>query len=291
MATMPKVHQTPSKFHDFHAEATALRGELELPVSQKIHLAPVTLNDKNGGHFFQRTDNYNLEGLISFKSGYTHVSGNLSKKENHGWVTLATSVVEDLNILDVITADRVIAQVSTEHPFYQGHVPSVTFLGTNFENLRIGGYEVKLDLDLGICGNKPADDVSYLDDPEFRARVQEQQAVIPETLRAQDNKENKNKDGERTTPIADCKNIKCSLISSISKIPVAESFGNVLEIPGFGVVSLATVEVGVKVSRENGGPPEKSNYFTLNMFEMRLGCIGEGQVTALTVAANGHTRP
>jgi hypothetical protein len=285
MATMPKLHQTPAKFHDFHAEAQVLSGHLDLPVKQQIHLAPVVLNDKRGGHFFQRTDNYSLEGLISFKSGYTHVSGNPSKKENHGWVTLATSVLENLNVLDVITADRVIAQVSTEHAFYHGHVPSVTFLGTNFENLRIGGYEVKLELDLGICGNKPAGDVSYLDDPEFRNRVAQQHDKIPENFRAQD------KDHEHTTSIADCKNVKCSLIKSVAPIPVATSFGNVLEIPGFGVVSLATVEVGVKVSAENGGPPEESNYFTLNMFEMRLGCIGEGQVTALTVAANGHTRP
>src|SRR6266568_2304740 len=108
MATQPIVPQ-----HDFHAEAHALSGNLQLPVRQPIYKqAAVTLTGYDGGHFFQRTEKYSLEGVISFDAGYTHVSGSPSEKKGHGWITLATSVLEGLNVLDVITADRVVAQAS-----------------------------------------------------------------------------------------------------------------------------------------------------------------------------------
>src|SRR3984957_5381447 len=101
MATMarPIVTGQEKPSHKNHAEANILNGHWRQP--------PVKLNDLRGGHFFQRAERYSLEGLISFRSGYSHVSGNRSLK-NHGWVTLATSVLEGLNDLDVVTADRMV---------------------------------------------------------------------------------------------------------------------------------------------------------------------------------------
>jgi len=58
-------------------------------------------------------------------------------------------------VLDVLTADRVVGQIITEHPLV-GYVPIISFLGTRFENLRIAGHPVELDLDLNILGDKPA---------------------------------------------------------------------------------------------------------------------------------------
>ena len=85
------------------------------------------------------------------------MSGSRSLK-HHGWVTLSTSIMEGLNVFEVITADRVVSQVSTEHLPARSpgkdpdHVPRVTFVGSQFKNLRVGGLPVKLTLDLGICG-------------------------------------------------------------------------------------------------------------------------------------------
>ena len=49
--------------------------------------------------------------------------------------------------------------------------PTVTFLGTRFENLRIAGHEVKLNLDLDMLGPKPKKDAGYLSDRDFQKRV------------------------------------------------------------------------------------------------------------------------
>ena len=290
--------------HEYHAEAHALSGHVDLPVSQKIYkLAAVELSDWRGGHNSQRNDHYNLEGIISFKSGYTHVSGNPSMKEGHGWVTLATSVLEGLNVLDVITADRITAQVSTEHPLKNGYVPHVTFLGTRFENLRVSGYEVKLELDLEFCGSKPDGDISYLQNANFLDRVERQHAQIvsapelPRNTKAEYDKELSNLREIK----AQCKGsgqgtgnerkVKCSLVKSIEPIPVAKTYGNILEIPGFGIVSLADLHVGTKPIEDPQSSHPYSHYFTLAMINMRMGCIGEGMVSGAGVTANGHTRP
>ena len=65
-------------------------------------------------------------------------------------------------------------------------------------------------------------------------------------------------------------------------------------------MSLAEVEVGIEPSHDGfsdktrgGSPlePSDSNYFTLNMLNMHLGCIGGGNVVAGSATSNGHTRP
>lgn len=151
------------QYHIYHAEAQILSGHLKHPIKQPIELEGHVILEKTRreGHITRSTNSASMEGLISFKAGHTRASGNKIEKkdpwgdDHSGWVTLSTSVIESLNIFEVLTADRVVAQVSTEHPMKDGHVPKVTFLGTRFENLRIGGYPVELELDLGICGLKP----------------------------------------------------------------------------------------------------------------------------------------
>jgi hypothetical protein len=299
--------------HTFHAKAEALSGHLKLPVEQKILAqSPTLLNTTRDSHVFQRAEKFNLEGLITVQSGYTHVSGNRSLKDdkNHGWVTLATSVLEGLNVINVITADRVVSQISTDHPRVNGHVPHVTFLGTQFENLRISGYPVDVELDYAICGPRPEDDTPYTQSVAFLERVQQHceriagARELPQDLRNQYqndlqlvDKFKSNGTGAKgrkaITPAEprdrtderwgeaedDSPRVKCTLVKHVSPIPVATSVGNVLFIPGFGTLHLAAVEVSA------------NNYFSLTMLQMEMGCIGTGTVSGGTVAANGHTKP
>ena len=136
-----------STSHYFHAEAHALTGKLKLPFPQDIKkqafvklegqladLADEMRAQRN--YFSQHAKNFRLEGIISYASAHTQVAGHASDKHDGGSVSLATSVVEDLNVLNVVTADRVVAQISTTHIPGEPS-PHVTFLGTHFENLRI----------------------------------------------------------------------------------------------------------------------------------------------------------
>jgi hypothetical protein len=170
--------------HQYHAIAHALSGHLRHPVSQTIkEQAQVTIEGERGGHVTEQLRAFNLEGVLTFEKAHSRVSGSRSPK-NSAWITLSTSIVEGLNVFEVITADRVVSQVSTEHAHEDGHVPDVTFLGTKFVNLRLSGFEIKPKFRFGICGTKPAGMTAYVRDPEFLARAKAQLARVEKELSA-----------------------------------------------------------------------------------------------------------
>lgn len=159
--------------HYFHAEAQALTGKLILPFEEHIkEQAFVKLEGEREklllegdseelktkkaqrNYRSQHAKEYRLEGIISYSAAHTQVSGHRSKKHPDRFVTLATSVVENLNVLNVVTADRVVAQISTTHLAGQ-YSPEVTFLGTHFENLRIARHKTEPALKLDFAGKRP----------------------------------------------------------------------------------------------------------------------------------------
>jgi len=90
--------------------------------------------------------------------------------------------------------------------------------------------------------------------------------------------------------------LQCSLVKSIGPIPIpgVRTFGNLIAIPDFGIVSLAELEVGTEAIGKGFASPKDpgaSNYFTLTMLNMQMGCIGGGNVTAARTKSNGNTHP
>ena len=153
--------------HYFHAEAHALSGNLTLPFRQEIkkqayvklegELAKLTEAERALRNYFsEKAESYRLEGLISYSSAHTQVSGHRSDKHEAASVTLATAVVEDLNILNVVTVDRVVAQIVATH-FKDRYAPELTFVGTQFDNLKIAGHRVKPFLNVNLTSVKPGD--------------------------------------------------------------------------------------------------------------------------------------
>jgi len=193
-----------------------------------------------------------------------------------------------------------VSQISTDHPYNNGHQPHVTFLGTQFTNLQVGGFPVTLQLNLGICGDRPANDKSYLQDRKFLSGVKEQTERIakahglPKEIKDQYDEKLAYIDQLISTSDADDQGghepITCSLVQSIGEIPIpgVQIFGHVLVIPEFGAVALGEVEVGEKVYE----PKERPNtYFELTGIKMKLGCVGHGTLAAATTIANGHNHP
>jgi len=299
--------------HQYHAEAHSLSGYLHHPVYQRINeKANVSLKDYRDGHVQERENTFTLEGLVSFTAGRSRVSGNRSLK-NKGWITLSTSIVEGFNVLEVITADRVVSQVSTEHAYRDGHVPSVTFLGSQFLNLRLGGFLLEPTFDFGICEDKPDGETPYVKHLGFLSGIRDQiasvaQGDLPMELRdtysnrlkvvdglikaAEDAKEREGRsyNGNRETG-ADQIVVTCSLIRKIDvddiPIPGLRTAGNVLFIPEFGSVALGELEV----TALRGSDGKYDNYFNLKMLNMKLGCVGDGAVTAASTTTNGQHHP
>lgn len=299
MATMTPTAASAAPSHDYHATAVLLKGNLQRPIDQTIEpQGALSLDGPLDGHFARHAENVSIEGLISFRRGDTRVSGARSLKDN-GWVTLTTSILEGLNVFEIITTDRLVSQISTDHPYKDGHFPRVTFVGTQFQNFRVGGFAPTLTLNLGIC-ERAAGDQSIFQDANFLRRVREQTEKIAGARGLP--KELKDEYDERLayikTLISDGnaggkgghKPITCSLVQSIGEIPIpgVQSFGNVLLIPEFGTVRLGEINVGEKADSKSGKPDV---YFELTGARMKLGCVGDGTLSSATVAANGRHYP
>lgn len=290
-------------YHEFHAEAHLVSGELEHPVKQKIERhTRVALKDRKGGHLTRFTEDANIEGLVSFKRGNTRVSGSTTTKKdpaNHGWITLATSVVERLNIVEVITADRIVSQVSTDHPFKDGHFPHVTFLGSHFDNLRVNGVTLRLKLNLDVCGQRAKDNTSYLSKRDFLDRARGQVAKVAEasSLSEKASELYPQWAGQIDTLLAGKREgdarVRCSIVEKIENvdeipIPGVRAFGHVLIIPNFGIVALGEVEVSETLDAKS---EPVGNYFELHMIRAHLGCVAGGTVNGAAAAANGQSGP
>ncbi|MGB8581291.1 MAG: hypothetical protein WCD47_10755 [Candidatus Sulfotelmatobacter sp.] len=276
-----------NRVHYFHADASAAGGYFQLPIDRNLPpQAPMSLSP-SGGYGFARSENFRLDGVLSYKSAYTQVAGHLSNKPNHGWVTLVTSVIEGLNVLDVITADRLSAQISTEHPL-EGNNPKVNFLGTAFENLKIAGYPIDITLDLDICDQGSGSAYpkqSCVSDEQFRRRVAQQyqdmtdaedlpdwvsDRAIPDWIKAR-----YKWDAAKATSNG---SILCSIVKEANGQFPGRPFGNVFEVPGFGRVFLGELLVDCKS-------------YQLTMVRLDMGCSGEGSGSFGTAKANGGTEP
>jgi hypothetical protein len=288
MATLLKsLLPTKDPSHTYYASADVLSAEFEEPLRETIKPRAYVKLPEDGHYQFKHADPFRLDGLISYQSGYTQVAGHKSPKQGHGFTTLATSVVEDLNVLDVVTADRVVAQISTEHPVYDPDngltdgVPSVTFLGTRFDNLRIGGHKVELERHVDILGPKPANAMSYFDDAGVLGRVAKQYTDITS---AKDFPEWAN-DRYKWDPTAAQRQGKmdCSLVNRVAGAP-GITFGHVIDVPHFGKIFLAELTM----KREKNGTPSPDKYaFHLTMIRLELGCLAQANSCIVTADTNG----
>jgi len=337
MAASPKLPMmsgaAQQSYHIYHADAYLLNFELEYPIKLPFQeYGHVVLeHTRRNSLITQSVGETKIEGLISFKRGHTRVAGAHVKEktdvfgnDHAGWVTLATAALEGYNVEDIITVDRVVAQLSTQHSMTNdpkqpiSHVPRVNFLGTRLENLRVGGHPVEVELDLAFCGSRPDGNRSYLQDGSFLDRVHRQLDGIVETRDLPKSlekkysaeiayiddlkkraKDKRNEAGANSSPNGYPK-LRCSLVKKIKlpvEIPGVRTFGNAIFIRDFGTVYLAELEVGVNKGhsyfrRRQSDPPQTqssdSNYFTLKMVDMHLGCPGGGNGSGGGVSGNGH---
>jgi hypothetical protein len=280
------------RYHVYNAEASVLSGFLKLPFESEITPHVHVQLPESGGYGSKRVTDVHLESAISYSAAKTHVGGNRDEKPGHGWSTLATATIEGLNIFDVVTADRVVMQINTDHPL-AGYVPRVNFLGTRFENLRIGGHPVKVDLNLNHLGPKLAGDAPYTQSKEFLDRVARQYDTVN---KGHDITEEGMRRYNRTPTSDACREgIECSLVNSVSSLNAGETFpgrcfGHVIDVPNFGVVYLATLKIEQSDFDSQTGVPKKTS-FHVKMVEAKMGCLASGGADGGVGVVQGSTHP
>jgi hypothetical protein len=209
---------------------------LQKPIQRVIEQQASVKLPLGGGYQYLAAEPKRIEGIVSHEGGYAQVAG--YKNASGAAITTATAVIESLNILDVLTIDRVVAQITTEH-VPDNSVPSVSFLGTRFENFRIAGEEIEIEPYLDILGGKPDKDESYLNNGGVLSRIEQQYLKIRNMVElpkwASD-------EFKWDPAVTDREQMKCSLVKSVAGAP-GKSFGHVIDLPFFGKIYLAELTV------------------------------------------------
>jgi hypothetical protein len=270
--------KTVKKVHYFHAEANSLGGFVDKPIQKVVPPQASASLPSVGGHVTHSTPAFSFEGVVSCTSSYSRVSGRHLEKDGSP-CTLVTSVVEGLNILEVVTADKIVAQISVEHPA-DGGPAVVSFTGSRFEGLKIGGRDLTLTLNSGLLeGGSGADPVAW---PLFQKTGGQQAARLVKS--AQNSGSAYQWVVDRYGWIVPTRKptapgyILCSLLDGVDAAVPGKSFGHILDIPNFGKLIFGEVLAF----------PSSVH---LSMIRAELGSPTSAGMNAASAVVNGGTMP
>lgn len=128
----------------YHASALGVAGEITRPIPQTIPSQAATSLAVTGGVASATVENFKVENILSFRRATAQVAGSFDN-EHRAYTTMAVSTVEGLNVLDVVTADKIVARLSAVHSPKDAE-SGILAIGSYFENLRIAGQPVQVEL-------------------------------------------------------------------------------------------------------------------------------------------------
>src|SRR6266446_6302379 len=248
------------------------------PIQHVIEVQAAISLPTIGGVGSARVDNFRFNEHVSFKAGYSHVSGSEKERDRKKepergkepereiiHTTMATAVVEGLNILDVVTADRIVARLSSSYS-PDDEESRIPLIGSRFENLRVAGCRVEVELHHELALKLDTFEAAmkeFASNAEFRKMAEDPFAP-----------------GKLPGKIEAHGVIRCSLVKDIqpAKCPGIVRyghFGHVLEVPEFGKIHLA--EVLFQYGRK-----------TLTMLRLELGSPNGGGMTVVSADSNGR---
>jgi hypothetical protein len=261
----------------YHADAAPFGGHFTHPIEQIVPSHGSSSLAQTGGHASSRAESVRLDGLVSCEAAYSEIYGTVNQKTG-SWTTLVTSVVEGLNVVETVTADRVVAILSVEHPLV-GYVPKVSVVGSQFENLRIAGVKVNPVLTGSpvVLPKREFPAKAMVEDGDFVARAAAQSqklagAAAPRWLAERygwiQSEEARRQKGY----------VLCSLVDEVQGTKPGSSFGHVVQVPGFGNVFLGELLTD-------------QHTFRLTMIRIEMGCPAEGKLSFATANSNGFPIP
>ena len=189
---------------------------------------------------------------------------------------VTTSVIEGLNIMEVVTADRIVGQVSLQYakgaPF-----PRISFAGSRFDGLRVAGRDV-----VPVMNKKfmtlHCEDEDCLSLKEFRKASREQGRTIIKSAKKLKWVLDRFSWMDSEPKPGEDRCVLCSLVDGVDPNVPGRSFGHVLEIPEFGRIFLGEFTPSCGSVR-------------LSMIRAELGCSIQGNISAGVVGGGGGTFP
>jgi hypothetical protein len=234
--------------YSIHADANALGGFLNEPFQRIVPtLAPVSL-PAVGGFATARSEAFNLEEVVSCSSAYTRVSG-MEHRADGSISILVTAVVEGLNLLEVVTAERVVTQISISIP-KGSELARFSPSGSRFDGLRLAGRPAspKLNTSLQWDGGKERQG-SSLNWLEIHRAGHEQAGKLIESFKARGQKdavdwaENRHSWMTKDPVPKDGGYVLCSLVDGFEGPGASGACGHIVDIPEFGRIFFGEMRV------------------------------------------------
>ncbi|MBV9067338.1 MAG: hypothetical protein JO093_24235 [Acidobacteria bacterium] len=287
----------------YHANALAFGGVLRNPCCEVIPSTGVVLSP-SGGEGSETIRNYNYKGIITFDEASVYVAGSQRGRYRN---TIATVSIRNLNVLNMVKVELLIARVTSEHLATDTgrqsscEEPQFTFEGSLLENVRIGGRSVGVKLDHSLFSRYATHSALV---KAFADKASADDQALGISPRAADGDDNlATRYGKRfcwpresTGNGAPSRNdvIRCSLVDS-SDIPEADPDedlnneetrrvadrikpvrrnGYIIRIADFGTIAVGEVVL-------------KPHQRTVNMLRFNLGSPHEGEMTFGSPTTNG----
>jgi hypothetical protein len=290
--------------HLYHAHALAVAGKVVRPNQAALPPAPTATLSPIGGYSSARAEDFELKGVISIKSAFAEVAGSYDEI-NSSHTTLSSVVLEGVNIQNVVTADRIVVRLAARHCAVKGKgssEPRIVPTGSHFENLRVAGRPVDVELDTGLfCKHDTFSSVLAAcadpDHPIHSCLLANQLGAVTEDIHprlfhfakglkdlptdhsmywyslAYDKDARSAKDAQKAQA-----QDKTQDAQKTPKDPERQSFGSVIYVPHFGSIHLAELII-------------EKNARRLNMLRIHMGSPIEGDMILGSAFSNGTTYP
>jgi len=233
----------------FHSEAYALTGRFTLPFEEVIPVQAMATLPMTGGYGSVQVENFDFRHMVSFRRATASVSGGQSKQDRDGrgpYVSRSTIEIEGFNVLGMVTAGKIFATVSTSIPF-SGEEASL-YVQAGFEDLRIAGEPVKLELDSEYFNRFP----------QWSALTAEVTKSAPKGL---------------SLPVGS--SFRNDVLGfTLARNSVRGCKATEIVVPNFGTISLAELFISPYSRR-------------ISMIRIELGCPEEGRLEAGGTGGNG----
>jgi hypothetical protein len=234
----------------YRASAVAFGGQLSRPSPEPLDAQAAVVLPSGGGYDSERSEGYAYREIFRFRMARSQVVGNFSNGHHN---TLATTTIEDLNIGDMLTADRVTARVAAVQREGDEGAPEYSLVGSTFVNLRVAGVKVELDY---IFGRRD----SLLGERGSRLLTD-----FPKIAKSQE----KLFEPDRKEWLSGAKRqgyFPMSLFSSVRCDGLAQTKGLSIDVEQFGRIHLGEI-----LASPQG--------LQLTMFRLELGCPVEGDIS------------
>lgn len=234
----------------FHGHAIGAGGRINHPFHEFINIQAASALPEIGGHGFSHSTDFRYRDVLHFRHAYSEVTGTPVVEDANGKKThrsLTRALVEDVDIMGMVTADRIELRIASYTEDVPGAEPCFKFTGSYFENLRIAGVPVKVELGVDVfdecCTHR-----QVLDSYRAKGRFHEHyRNAIPR-------EEDLRKVPDRIKPCfpappgGDLPHVEgLTTLTLVRKVqldrPEFSCVGHVIYIEGFGAICLAQVGV------------------------------------------------